>query len=59
MKRVIFFLTALALVSWGYHFFSTTFSQDEALNYTTDWEQGLQSARETGAPILLNFGGPW
>ena len=59
MQRGIVILIVLALGLFGYYAFSTTSSRAGALSYTTDWQQGVEAAREAGKPILLNFGGPW
>ena len=31
----------------------------DALDYRSSWGVALQEARDTGKPILINFGGPW
>ena len=31
----------------------------EALDYRSSWGDALQEARDSGRPILINFGGPW
>ena len=30
-----------------------------ALDYYVDWEDALAESRDSGKPLLINFGGPW
>ena len=47
---------ALALGVFGFFMWQKDAS---ALDYYVDWEDALAEARDSGKPLLINFGGPW
>lgn len=55
-KRILILAMVAALGGWYVY---TRGSSADSLDYLRDWGAAVESARSTGKPILLNFGGPW
>lgn len=57
MKPVIILVALVAIFAislWNRHQASAG-----ALDYRSDWGATLEEARDSGKPILINYGGPW
>lgn len=57
MKNVI--IVAVLLGIFGFALWNRHQAAAGALDYRSDWGSALEEARDSGRPILINFGGPW
>lgn len=55
-NRILILAVAAALGGW---YLLARGSSGDSLDYLRDWNAAVETARLTGKPILLNFGGPW